>query len=487
MVAGTRTRSRTLAKSLTGIRGLDEVTAGGLPRGRTTLLVGSAGAGKTLVATEYLARGAEDLGEPGVLLSFDEPFHELAANAASIGIDLRRLRARKLLATDFVELPRSVPGESGPYDLGGLFIRLELAIKSVAARRVVIDGVDTLFAGFTSAATLRSELQRLFRWLKAQGVTSVVTAERGTTALTRHGFEEYLSDCVVVLDHRVASQTATRRLRVVKYRGSRHGTNEYPFLIGDTGVSVLPITSLGMARSASKKTVSSGIAGLDALLDARGFYRGSSIVVTGTAGTGKSSIAARFVDAACRRGERCLYVGFEEGESEIIRNLRSVGLRLDVWKARGKLRILTAPATSWGIERHLAEIDRKVEEFQPQVVVLDPISSLVSVGEPMEVRALLARLVDMLKHRHATILCTDLAPGGTRGEGTGLLISSLADVWIVLRNTPFSHERGREVCILKARGMGHRTGVHELRLSRRGVEIVQRGNGNGTAARAVRA
>ncbi len=486
MIARTQIRSRTrsLPKSLTGVRGLDEVTAGGLPKGRTTLLVGGAGSGKTLLATEFLARGAAELGEPGVLLSFDESFAELAANAASIGLDLRALRARGLLATDFAEIERSEAGESGSYDLGGLFIRLDQAINAVGAKRVVIDGVDTLFAGFASPATLRTELRRLFRWLKAKGVTSVVTAERATNGLTRHGIEEYVSDCVIVLDHRVVSQTATRRLRVVKYRGSRHGTNEYPFLISDDGISVLPITSLGLPRHASTQHISTGVPGLDALLEAGGFYRGSSIVVTGTAGTGKSTIAARFADAACRRGERCLYVGFEEAESEIIRNLHSVGLRLDAWKARRKLRILTAPATSWGIERHLAEIDRQVQEFEPQVVVLDPISSLVSVGDPADVRALLARLVDVMKHRQTTVLCTDLAPGGTRDDATGLLLSSLADVWIVLRNTPFSHDRGRELCILKARGMAHATGVHELRLGRRGVEIRKRGNGSARPARA---
>ena len=479
MVARTklRRRTRTLPKSPTGIRGLDEVTVGGLPRGRTTLLVGGAGSGKTLLATEFLGRGAGQFGEPGVLLSFDERFADLAANAASIGLDLRGLRARGLLATDFAEIERSASGESGPFDLGGLFIRLDQAIQAVGARRVVIDGVDTLFAGFAAPETVRAEVRRLFGWLKSKGVTSIVTAERGPNGLTRHGIEEYISDCVIVVDHRVSAQTATRRLRVVKYRGSRHGTNEYPFLIGDTGISVLPITSLGLPRTASKQHISSGVPGLDALLEPGGFYRGSSIVVTGTAGTGKSTIAARFADAACRRGERCLYVGFEEAESEIIRNLHSVGLRLDPWKARGRLRILTAPATSWGIERHLAEIDKQVEEFQPHVVVLDPISSLVSVGDATEVRALLARLVDVMKHRQATTLCTDLAPGGARDDATGLLLSSLADVWIVLRNTPFSHDRGREVCILKARGMGHATGVHELRLGRRGVEIRQRGNG----------
>ena len=486
MIARTRMhrRTRLLPKALTGIRGLDEVTAGGLPRGRTTLVVGGAGSGKSLLALEFLARAAADLGEPGVILSFDEPFDELAANAASIGLDLRALRARGLLATDFAEVERSETGESGPYDLGGLFIRLDQAIDAVGAKRVVIDSVDTLFAGFESPAILRTELRRLFRWLKAKGVTSVVTAERGTDGLTRHGIEEYVSDCVVVVDHRVTAQTATRRLRVVKYRGSRHGTNEYPFLINDTGISVLPITSLGLPRTASKERISSGVPGLDALLEARGFYRGSSIVVTGTAGTGKSTIAARFADAACRRGERCLYIGFEEAESEILRNLRSVGLRLDPWKARGKLRIVTAPATTWGIERHLAEIDKQVEEFQPQVVVLDPISSLVSVGDATEVRALLARLVDVMKHRQTTTLCTDLAPGGSRDDATGLLLSSLADVWIVLRNTPFSHERGREVCILKARGMAHATGVHELRLGPRGVEIRKRGNGAARSGKA---
>lgn len=476
MVARTRIRrrSRSLPKSLTGIRGLDEVTAGGLPKGRTTLLVGGAGSGKTLLATEFLARGAIQLGEPGVLLSFDEPFAELAANAASIGLDLRALRARGLLATDFAEIERPETGESGRYDLGGLFIRLGQAINAVGAKRVVIDSLDNLFAGFASPEILRGELRRLFRWLKSKSVTSIVTSELSATGLTRQGLEEYICDCVVVLDHRLAAQTATRRLRVVKYRGSRHGTNEYPFLIGDTGISVLPITSIGLPRRAPMERVSSGVPGLDAMLKGGGYYRGSSVVVTGTAGTGKSSIAARFVDAACRRGERCLYVAFEEAESELMRNLRSVGLYLDQWKARRRLRVLTSPATSWGIERHLAEIERVAEEFQPQVVVLDPVSSLASVGNVAEVRALLARLVDAMKQRQTTVLCTDLAPGGAREDAAGLVISSLADVWIVLRNLPFSHERGREVCILKARGMAHATGVHELRIGRRGVEILER-------------
>src|SRR5580765_2014361 len=401
-----------LPKSPAGIQGLDEITGGGLPRGRPTLVCGGAGCGKTLFATEFLVRGAAQFGEPGVFLSFEETDAELKKNVASLGFDLAGLVRRKKIVLDYVYIERSEIQETGEYDLEGLFVRLNHAIDSIGAKRVVLDTLEALFAGLPNEAILRAELRRLFRWLKDKGVTAVITAERGREQLTRHGLEEYVSDCVILLDHRVNDQIATRHLRVVKYRGALHGTNEFPFLIAADGISVLPITSLALKHKVSNERISTGIPRLDTMLGGRGFFRGSSILLTGTSGTGKTIISANFAHAACRRGERVLFFSFEESPNQIIRNMHSIGLRLEPLAKRGLLRFHSARPSLCGLEMHLATMFKEIADFQPAVVIVDPITSLLSAGSDHETKGMVTRLIDFLKGGQITSLFTSLTHGG---------------------------------------------------------------------------
>jgi circadian clock protein KaiC len=450
---------------------LDEITGGGLPRGRPSLVCGSAGSGKTLLALEFLVRGALDYDEPGVFIAFEETAEELAQNVASLGFDLKGLIARKKLAVDYIYIERSEIEETGEYDLDGLFIRLASAIDSVGAKRVALDTLEALFGGLSNTLILRSELRRLFRWLKSKGVTAMITAERGDGTLTRHGMEEYVSDCVILLDHRVNEQVATRRLRIVKYRGSTHGTNEYPFLIGERGFSVLPITSLALKHSASTARISSGIPQLDEMLGGKGYYRGSSVLVSGTAGTGKTSVAAHFVDAACRRGERCLYFAFEESQSQILRNMRSIGIDLQPWVDKELLRFHMARPTTYGLETHLAVMHKLVIDFEPRVVIMDPINNLTSTATLMEVKAMLMRLMDFMKASQVTALFTSLTSYQDNMEQTDVGISSLMDTWLLLRNLEASGERNRGLYVLKSRGMAHSDQIREFTLTDHGVGL----------------
>lgn len=469
-----RASSTPLPKAPTGIRGLDEITTGGLPRGRPTLVCGGPGCGKTLFATEFLVHGATQYGEPGVFMAFEETAHDLAANMAPLGFDLERLAAHRMLRVDHVRVERSEIEEAGEYDLEGLFVRLGHAIDSIGAKRVVLDTIETLFAGFSNAAILRAELRRLFGWLKDRGVTAVITGERGDGSLTRQGLEEYVSDCVIMLDHRVDSQVSTRRLRIVKYRGSSHGTNEYPFLIDEGGFTVLPITSAGLAHEVSEERLSSGIAGLDDMLGGCGFFRGSTVLLSGTAGTGKTITAAHFVNASCGRGERALYCAFEESPSQIIRNLRSVGVDLRPHVESGLLRFHAARPTGFGLEMHLARIVKDVQDFDPQVVVLDPITALLGNAPAPDVRALTTRLIDALKARGSTALFTSLTSGGTQSfEGTDVGISSLVDTWMLLRDIELDGERNRGIYILKSRGMAHSNQIREFLITGEGVQLVE--------------
>ncbi len=464
-----------LSKAATGIRGLDEITRGGLPRGRPTLVCGDAGSGKTLLGMEFLVRGATMFDEPGLFVTFEEQAADLVANVRSLRFDVAELVAQGKLAIDHVHVERSEIAEVGDYDFEGLFVRLGHAIDRIGARRLVIDTLEALFATFDNANILRAELRRLFRWLREREITAVITGERGDGALTRHGIEEYVSDCVIVLDHRVVAQSATRRLRIAKYRGSAHDTSEFPFLVGERGISVFPITSLSLAHEVSHERVSTGIARLDAMLSGGGYYRGSSILITGTAGTGKSSVAACFVDAACRRGERALYLAFEESPSQIVRNMRSIGVDLRAWVDAGLLRFEAERSTTHGLELHLTNLHRAIDAHAPQVVVIDPISNLDAVGTRIEVRAMLTRIIDFLKGRHITTLATSLAHAGERGEApemTSIDISSLMDTWVLLRNLEFGAERNRVVHLLKSRGMAHSNQVREFVMSERGVELV---------------
>jgi len=468
----TKSLSRGLLKTPTGIQGFDEITGGGLPKGRPTLVCGGAGCGKTLFGMEFLVRGATQYKEPGVFMSFEETAEELTNNVASLGFDLNRLSASKRLFLDYVRVERSEIEETGEYDLDGLFIRLEHAIDSIGAKRVVLDTIESLFAGLPNPLILRAELRRLFRWLKDKGMTAVITGEKGENTFTRHGLEEYVSDCVIFLDHRVTEQLSTRRLRIVKYRGSTHGTNEYPFLIDEKGISVLPITSVGLRHPASNQRISTGVPRLDTMLGGKGYFRGASILVSGTAGTGKSSLAAQFVEAACRRGERSFYFAFEESADQIIRNMRSIGIDLEPWVKKGLLRFYTERPTAYGLEAHLLVMYKAIQEFKPRVVVVDPVSNLISSGNLLDVKAMLTRLIDFLKMSQITVILTNLSSGGGLVEQTDVGISSLVDTWLLLRDIEIGGERNRGLCILKSRGMAHSNQIREFLFTDKGINLL---------------
>jgi circadian clock protein KaiC len=435
------------------------------------LICGGAGCGKTLFAMSFLVHGARQFGEAGVLMSFEEGAEDLGANVASLGYDVPGLIAEKKLLIDHVRVERSEIEESGEYDLEGLFVRLDHAIDTVGARRVVLDTPEALFSGFSDEGVLRAELRRLFGWLKERGVTAVITGERGAGQLTRHGLEEYVSDCVILLDNRVHDQVTTRRLRVVKYRGSAHGTNEYPFLIDDQGISVLPITSADLNHVTFDEPVSTGVPGLDAMLGAGGYFRGSSVLISGGSGTGKTILAAHFADAVCRRGARCLYFGFEEGPSQIERNVRSVGLDLAPHLKAGLLQFETARPSLYGLEMHLARMNRDIERFAPEAVVVDPISAFR--GPEIEVHATLLRIVDLLKSRGITAVFTNLTSDEQQPSHGEHGLSSLMDTWISLRNLEANGERNRGLYILKSRGMGHSNQIREYTLSTAGMQLIE--------------
>jgi circadian clock protein KaiC len=471
-VANPASRNPSLPRCPTGIQGLDEITGGGLPRGRPTLVCGGAGCGKTLMAAEFLVRGVVEFGEPGVFMSFEESEPELAANVASLGFDLPGLVRRRKIVLDYVHIEPSELQESGDYDLEGLFVRLNHAIDSIGAKRVVLDTIEALFAGLRNEAILRAELRRLFRWLKTKGVTAVITAERGREQLTRNGLEEYVSDCVILLDHRVVDQIATRKLRVVKFRGALHGTNEFPFLIGDSGISVLPITSLGLNHKISNERIGTGVRRLDAMLGGRGFFRGSSVLLTGTPGTGKTIVAANIASAACRRGERALFFSFEESPSQIIRNMHSIGLHMDAFVKGGLLRFHSARPSLYGLEMHLATMFKEIASFRPQVVIVDPVTSLMDSGTPSECRAMVTRLVDYLKAKHVTTIFTSMTQGGHALQQSEASMSSLMDTWLLLQDFEGNGERNRVLYVLKARGMAHSNQVREFLISKNGVDLV---------------
>ncbi|HYX64798.1 MAG TPA: circadian clock protein KaiC [Burkholderiales bacterium] len=460
-----------LEKTPSGINGLDEITHGGLPRGRPTLICGAAGCGKTLMSMEFLVRGATQFNEPGVFIAFEESPEELAQNVRSLGFDLDKLIADRKIAVDYVHIERTEIEETGEFDLEGLFLRLGMAIDEVGAKRVVLDTIENLFGGFSNTLILRSELRRLFRWLKDKGVTAIITAERGAGTLTRNGIEEYVSDCVILLDHRVSEQVSTRRLRIVKYRGSTHGTNEYPFLIDEHGISVLPVTSMGLNHAASKERIPSGVPALDEMLGGEGYYRGSSILISGTAGTGKTSLAAHFANATCERGERCLYFAFEESPKQLARNMRTIGLDLEPWVKKGLLHIEASRPSLHGLEMHLVRIHREVAKAKPAVVIIDPISNLVTAGTQMDTEAMLVRLIDFLKSSSVTAMFTNLTTGGNAWEKTDVGVSSLIDTWILLRDIELGGERNRGLYVLKSRGMKHSNQIREFLITPNGIRL----------------
>jgi circadian clock protein KaiC len=461
-----------LQKERTGISGFDEITDGGLPAGRPTLVCGSAGAGKTLFAMEFLARGAVLYNEPGVFISFEETSEELATNVSSLGYDLKQLVADKKLFLDYVFIERSEIEETGEYDLEGLFLRLGNAIDQIGAKRIVLDTLEALFSALPNEAIIRAELRRLFRWLKQKGVTAVITCERGEGTLTRYGLEEYVADCVILLDNRVQNQISTRRMRIVKYRGTSHGTNEYPFIIDENGFTVLPITSLGLTHKAPMQRVSTGNARLDNMLGGRGFYRASSILVSGTAGTGKSTIAAHFVDAACKRGERALFFAFEESQEQIIRNMRSIGIDLEKYVKQGLLKFKNSRPSNFGLEVHLTLIYKVIQEFEPQVVVVDPVTNFLAVADSTDTKAMLTRLIDFLKTRQITAMFTSLTGSTSEIEDSEVGVSSLMDAWILVKNIESNGERNRGLYVLKARGIAHSNQVREFLLTDHGIELI---------------
>jgi circadian clock protein KaiC len=461
----------TLEKVPTGINGLDEITGGGLPAGRSSLICGGAGAGKTLFSVEFIVRGAINK-EPGVIITFEENAEDLEKNVASLGFNLKKLQKDGLIKIDHVHIERSEIEETGEYDLDGLFIRLGYAIDSIGAKRVMLDTIENLFGGLNNEGILRAELRRLFTWLKDKGVTTIITAEKGEGSLTRHGLEEYVSDCVILLDHRVINQISTRRLRVVKYRGSMHGTNEYPFLIDENGISVLPITSLQLGNNVSSQRVATGISQLDDMLGGKGFFRGSSILVSGPAGTGKTSIAATFANATCERKERCLYFAFEESPLQIIRNMKSIGLHLQQHIDNGLLQFNSSRPTMHGLEMHLLTIYKKIKEFKPKMVILDPISNLITVGLMSEVKAILIRLIDFLQVEQITVVFTALNLNTVVTDQTDEGVSSLVDAWITVKDIENNGERNRGLYIMKSRGMKHSNQVREFIITDNGLSLV---------------
>ena len=465
-------KTSSLLKTPTGIRGLDDITRGGLPKARTSLVCGNAGCGKTILGMEFIARGAIEFNEPGVFVAFEETSEELAKNFNSLGYDLKKLEAKKLLVVDYVYVERSEIEETGHYDLDGLFVRLEYAIDSIGAKRVVLDTLEVLFAGLSDVAILRAELRRLFRWLKEKGVTSIVTGERGEGSMTRYGLEEYVADCVLLLDLRVRDQIATRRLRVVKYRGSQHGTDEYPFLMDERGISIMPLSSLSLDHEATTKRISTGIPRLDTMLSAKGYFRASTVLVSGTAGSGKSSLAASFVKGACLRGERCLYFAFEESPLQIMRNMSSIGVHLAPFVKKRLLEFHAARPTMRGLEMHLVAMHKAIQEFKPSIVVVDPISNLIAAGTLLEAKSMLTRLIDFLKNSGITALFTDLVRAGSPIETTNEEISSLIDTWIWLRDIQVQGERNRGLHVIKSRGMAHSNQIREFLLTDHGIRLL---------------
>lgn len=463
----------TLAKAPTGIKGFDEISGGGLPTGRPTLVCGSAGCGKTLFAMEFLVSGATKFDEPGVFIAFEETSEELVANVKSLGFDVARLIADKQILIDHVRVERSEIEENGEYDLEGLFIRLGFAIDSVGAKRIVLDTIETLFSGLSNHGIIRAELRRLFRWLKDRGVTAIITGERGDGQLTRHGLEEYVSDCVVVLDHRIIDQISTRRLRVVKYRGTVHGTNEYPFLIDEDGIIVMPLSEVGLNHKVSAERVSSGIRSLDEMMGGQGYYRGSSILMSGTAGSGKTSLAATMVAAACQRGERALMISLEESPAQLTRNMRSIGVDLQPWLDQGLLSVHSVRAASHGLELHLVSFYKMIKQFAPRVLVIDPISAFLRGGTAHDANAMVTRLVDFAKMQGVTACFTSLTAGDAALEKTSLEISSMVDTWLLLRDVEAAGHRSRLLYLLKSRGMAHSHRLMTFHFTNAGIKLAE--------------
>ena len=468
-------RKTQLQKCPTGIKGFDEITEGGLPRNRITLISGGPGSGKTLLGIDFLVNGVMHYKERGVFMSFEETEDELYQDVASLNLDLSGLVSKKDIRFEHVLLERYDIHEKGEFNLEGLFIRLELAIDSIGAKRVVMDSIESLFAGITDAGILRLEIKRLFRWLKQKQVTAVITGEQGLDSFTRHGLEEFISDCIILLDNRVRQQVSTRRIRVIKYRGSNHGTNEYPFVIDKNGLSVIPITSTGLDHAGTKEKVSTGIASLDKLFSGGGYTKGSTVLVSGTAGTGKTSIAAAFIIASCKRGEKCLYLSYEESPGQLIQNLRSIGFDLERWTKKGLLKIVSTRPAFFGLEMHLLDLYKILDDFKPTSVVIDPLTSLIGQADESEIQSMLTRMIDVLKSRAITGVFTSLVSSTAQNDTSGEIgVSSLIDTWIVVRELEENEGRRRirGMYIVKSRGTGHSSDVQKMIFSDDGIHLL---------------
>ena len=472
-----------LRKCPTGIKGFDEITKGGLPKNRTTLVSGGAGAGKTLLGLDFLIKGAADFNEPGVFMSFEETGEELYNDVAALNLDLAGLVSQNKIRIEHVVLERKDVGEKD-FNLEGLLVRLEHAIDSIGAKRVVLDSVESPFSGITDVGVLRLEIKRLFRWLKTKQVTAIVTGEPREGAYTRHGLEEFISDCIILLDNRVSQQIAIRRIRVIKYRGSSHGTNEYPFVIDDEGLSVIPITSAGLSQPGTTRKVSTGIPSLDKMFRGvrPGFARGSTVLASGTAGTGKTSLAAAFAIESCKRGERCLFLSYEESAGQLIQNMGSIGIHFKPWVEKSLLKIVSVRPSFFGLEMHLLDLYKLVDSFKPQAVVIDPLTSLIGEGDEREIRSMITRMIDLLKSKQITTFFTSLVSSAAANDTSGEIgVSSLIDTWIVVRELEEDGgtKRTRGIFIVKSRGTGHANDVHRLILSDNGISIVPMDAGAG--------
>ena len=473
-----------LQKCPTGIKGFDEITEGGLPKNRITLISGGPGSGKTLLGVDFLVNGVLQYKERGVFMSFEETEAELYQDVASLNLDLSGLVLKNDIRFEHVLLMRYDIHEKGEFNLEGLFIRLELAIDSIGAKRVVLDSIESLFAGITDSGILRLEIKRLFRWLKQKQVTAVITGEQGLDSFTRHGLEEFISDCIILLDNRVRQQVSTRRIRVVKYRGSNHGTNEYPFVIDKNGLSVIPITSAGLDHPGTDKKVSTGIASLDKLFSGGGYTKGSTVLISGTAGTGKTSIAAAFILESCKRGEKCLYLSYEESPGQLIQNLRSISFDLEKWVKRGLLKIVSTRPAFFGLEMHLLDLYTILDDFKPTSVVIDPLTSLIGQADESEIQSMLTRMIDVLKSRAITGVFTSLVSSTAQNDTSGEIgVSSLIDTWIVVRELEENEgkKRIRGMYIVKSRGTGHSSDVQKMIFNDSGIHLLPM-NEDATAA-----
>ncbi len=464
-----------LQKCPTGIKGFDEITEGGLPKNRTTLVSGGAGSGKTLLGIDFLINGATNYNEPGIFMSFEETEDELYKDVASLNLDLKGLVSKKKILVEHVVLERRDVQEK-EFNLEGLLIRLENAIHSIGAKRVVLDSIESLFAGFTDIGILRVEIKRLFRWLKEKQVTAIVTGEPSDGFYTRQGLEEFVSDCIILLDNRVKEQISVRRIRVVKYRGSKHGTNEYPFVIDNQGLSVIPITSAGLDQPGTAKRVSTGVSSFDKLFKGGGYTRGSTVLASGTAGTGKTSLAAAFAVASCKRGERCLYLSYEGSAGQLAQNMKSIGFEMEPLIKKGLLKIVSTRPSFFGLETHLLDLYKMIADFKPQAVVIDPLTSLIGQQNPVEIQSMITRLIDLLKTNGITGFFTSLVPSTEQNDSSGEIgVSSLIDTWIVVRalEEDEGRRRIRGLYIVKSRGMGHSSDVHKIVLSDDGINIIK--------------